>query len=100
MEKQTMRQQTSAFSFLRLLLFIGLFLSADLVFSSVVSGVFKPVLSPHVIKRVGEKCSRVRDLNGKLRVLHKELAGVVVVQVSNCSFTDTSWEISQVFITL
>ncbi|WVY97463.1 hypothetical protein V8G54_029614 [Vigna mungo] len=96
MEKQSMKQQTSAFSFWRLLLFFGFLLSADLVFSSVVSGVFKPALSPHVVKRFGEKCSRVSDLNGKLRLLHKDLTSVVVGQVSNCSFTDTSsWKISQ-----
>jgi len=101
MEKQTMRQETSAFSFFRLLLLFGLFISADLVFSSVVSGVFKPAFSPHVVKRVSEKCSRVSDLNGKLRLLHTELTSVVVGQVSNCSFTDiSSWEISQVFVTL
>ncbi|CAJ1977200.1 unnamed protein product [Sphenostylis stenocarpa] len=100
MEKHNMGRQASAFSFLRFLLIFGLFLSADLVFPSVMSGAFKPALSPDVVKRVGEKCSRVRDLNGKLRLLHKELASVVVGQVSNCSCTDTSWEISQVFITL
>ncbi|KAG4916162.1 hypothetical protein HKD37_19G054324 [Glycine soja] len=44
-------------------------LSTDLVFPLVVSGVLQPALSPNVVKRVGEKCSLVRDLNGKLRLL-------------------------------
>ena len=96
MEKHKKGQQASGFSFLRLMLFFGFFLSADLVFPLVVSGVFQPSLSPDVVKRVGEKCSLVRDLNGKLRLLQKELASVVVGEVSNCSFTDTLWEISQV----
>ncbi|KAG4998354.1 hypothetical protein AAZX31_10G234800 [Glycine max] len=95
MEKHKKGQQASGFSFLRLMLFFGFFLSADLVFPLVVSGVFQPSLSPDVVKRVGEKCSLVRDLNGKLRLLQKELASVVVGEVSNCSFTDTLWEISQ-----
>lgn len=96
MEKHKKGQQASGFSFLRLMLFFGFFLSADLVFPLVVSGVLQPALSPDAVKRVGEKCSLVRDLNGKLRLLQKELASVVVGEVSNCSFTDTLWEISQV----
>ncbi|XP_020210069.1 uncharacterized protein LOC109795071 [Cajanus cajan] len=94
MEKHA-KEQTSCFSFFKLLLFLGIFLSADLVFPLLASGVFQPSLSPDVVKRVGEKCSRVHDLNGKLRLLQKELASVVGGQVSNCSFTDTLWEISQ-----
>lgn len=95
MEKHKKGQQASGFSFLRLMLFFGFFLSADLVFPLVVSGVLQPALSPNVVKKVGEKYSLVRDLNGKLRLLQKELA-TVVGEVSNCSFTDTLWEISQV----
>ncbi|KAL2953125.1 hypothetical protein AAZX31_19G149200 [Glycine max] len=44
-------------------------LSTDLVFPLVVSGVLQPALSPNVVKKVGEKYSLVRDLNGKLRLL-------------------------------
>ncbi|TKY51170.1 Sigma non-opioid intracellular receptor 1 [Spatholobus suberectus] len=94
MEKHK-KGRTPGVRLFRLMLFFGFFLAADLVFPLVVSGVLKPSLSPDVVKRVGEKCSRVRDLNGKLRLLQKELASVVVGGVSNCSFADTLWEISQ-----
>ncbi|XP_027364734.1 uncharacterized protein LOC113871837 [Abrus precatorius] len=79
---------------LRLILGLGLLLSVDLVFPWAVSGVFQPSLSPEVVKRVAEKCSQVHDLNAKLRLLQKELASVVG-KVSNCSFEETSWQISQ-----
>lgn len=86
----------SGFGLLRLVLFLWLFLFAELIFPLVVSRVFKPALSPDVVKRVGEKCSKVRDLNGKLRFLENELARVVGGGVSNCSFTGTLWEITQI----
>ncbi|KAK7391064.1 hypothetical protein VNO78_19385 [Psophocarpus tetragonolobus] len=88
-------QPASPFTFFRLLLFFGFFLSADLLFPFLVSRLFQPSLSPHVVKRVGLNCSRVHDLNAKLGLLHKELANVVAGQVSNCAFTDSLWKISQ-----
>jgi hypothetical protein len=75
---------------------LGFLFFADIVLSKVVSVVFQPSLSPDLIKRVGEKCHEVHDLNGKLRFLQKELGNIVHGEVSNCSFTDTSWEINQV----
>ncbi|KAL2324408.1 hypothetical protein Fmac_023466 [Flemingia macrophylla] len=87
--------RTPPVTFFRLLLFFGFFLSAEIVFPFLVSGVFQPSFSPDVVKRVAEKCSPVHDLNGKLRLLQNELASVVGGKVSNCSFSDTLWEISQ-----
>jgi hypothetical protein len=75
---------------------LGFLFFADIVLSKVVSVVFQPSLSPDLIKRVGEKCHEVHDLNGKLRFLQKELGNIVHGEVSNCSFTDSSWEINQV----
>ncbi|KAJ1423821.1 hypothetical protein SESBI_12095 [Sesbania bispinosa] len=97
MEKQNKGQEWrfSGINLLRFLLGLGLLLSADIAFSWAVSGIFQPSLSPDVVKRVGEKCYQVQDLNGKLRFLQKELTSIVVGKVSNCSFADNLWEISQ-----
>ncbi|KAK7343598.1 hypothetical protein VNO77_12461 [Canavalia gladiata] len=93
LEKQKKRQNWcfSATNLLRLLLAFGFLL----FFPWAVSGLFQPSFSPDVVKRVGEKCSQQHDLNGKLRFLQKELASIVSWEVSNCSFVDTLWEISQ-----
>ena len=81
---------------LKLVLCLSLILSADVVFSWAISGLFQPVLSPDLVKRIGEKSRDMRDLNGKLRVLQKELQNVVDRKVSNCSNANSAWEISQV----
>ncbi|XP_061376196.1 uncharacterized protein LOC133318220 [Gastrolobium bilobum] len=97
MENQNKGQEWcfSGVNLFRLLLGLGFLLSADVVFPWVVSGIFQPSLSPDVVRKVGEKCFQVQDLNGKLRFLQKELASVVVGDVSSCSFADTLWEIKQ-----
>ncbi|KAK7280113.1 hypothetical protein RJT34_25175 [Clitoria ternatea] len=88
--------RVSCVSFLRLVLLgLGLLLCVDLVFPLMVKRVLQPSLSPDVVKRVGEKCSQVHDLNGKLRLLQKELASSVAGDVSSCSVTDSLWEINQ-----
>ncbi|MED6128000.1 hypothetical protein PIB30_093440 [Stylosanthes scabra] len=84
--------------FLGILLCLGFLLCADIVFPKIVSGIIGPVLSPDLVKRVGEKCWHVEDLNGKLRLLQKELASVVDGKVSNCSHVHSLWKISQVHI--
>lgn len=81
---------------LNVVVVLGFLLLADFVLSRVVSVVYQPSLSPDFVKRVGEKCHQIQDLNGKMRFLQKELGNVVHGKVSNCSFTDGSWEISQV----
>jgi len=86
----------SGLGVLKVMMVFGVLLFADVVLSRVVSVVFQPSLSEDIVKRVGEKCHKVQDLNGKLKFLQKELGGIVNGKVSNCSFTDKSWEISQV----
>ncbi|KAL1296292.1 hypothetical protein HN51_057001 [Arachis hypogaea] len=80
---------------LRILLGLGFLLCADIVFPKIVSGIIRPALSPELVKRVGEKCWHVQDLNGKLRFLQKELASVVDGKVSNCSHVHSLWKISK-----
>ncbi|KAI9115087.1 hypothetical protein K1719_014100 [Acacia pycnantha] len=79
----------------RLVLGLCLFLSTEVVFNWVVSGIFRPVLSPDVMKKVGEKSSAVQDLNGKFRFLQKELQDIVNGKVQNCSHGNSVWDISQ-----
>ncbi|CAJ2630216.1 unnamed protein product [Trifolium pratense] len=85
----------SGIGVLNVIMVLGFLFFADIVLSKVVSMVFQPSLSPDLIKRVGEKCQEVHDLNGKLRFLQKELGNFVHGKVSNCSFTDSSWKINQ-----
>ncbi|XP_058739625.1 uncharacterized protein LOC131611739 [Vicia villosa] len=80
---------------LNVVVVLGFLLLADFVLSRAVSVIYQPSLSSNLVKRVGEKCHEIHDLNGKLRFLQKELGNVVHGRVSNCSFTDSSWEISQ-----
>lgn len=65
-------------------------------YSNLVSGVLKPVLSPEVVRNAGEKSWVVQDLNGRLRFLQKEMQGLVPGTVSNCSYPNSIWEITQV----
>lgn len=98
MEKKNKGQERyfSGIDILRVMAVLGFLFFADIVLSRVVSGVFQPSFSPDVVKRVGEKCHKIQDLNGKLRFLQNELGSFVHGKVSNCGFSDTSWEISQV----
>ncbi|XP_028773526.1 uncharacterized protein LOC114730595 [Neltuma alba] len=79
----------------RLVLGLCFILSAEVAFTLLVSGIFRPVLSPDVMKRIGEKSSVVQDLNGKFRFLQKELQDIVNGKVQNCSYGNSVWEISQ-----
>ncbi|XP_058763447.1 uncharacterized protein LOC131636876 [Vicia villosa] len=80
---------------LNVVIVLGFLLLADFVLSRAVSVIYQPSLSSDLVKRVGEKCHEIHDLNGKLRFLQKELGNVVHGRVSNCSFNDSSWEVSQ-----
>lgn len=90
----------SGLGLLKMMMVLGVLLFADVVLSMVVSVVFQPSLSEDIVKRVGEKCHKVQDLNGKLKFLQKELGGIVNGKVSNCSFIDKSWKINQVLYCL
>ncbi|CAK8573704.1 unnamed protein product [Lathyrus sativus] len=89
------RAFSSGVGVLNVMMVLGVLLFADVVLSRVVSVVYRPSLSPELVKRVGEKGYQIQDLNGKLRFLQKELGNVVRGKVSNCSFTGSSWEVSQ-----
>ncbi|KAJ7954867.1 ERG2/sigma1 receptor-like [Quillaja saponaria] len=82
-------------NFFRLALGLSLILFMDFGLSWAVSGVLRPVLSPDIVKGVGEKSWVVQDLNGRLRFLQKELQGIVNGKVSNCSYANSVWEVSQ-----
>jgi len=90
----------SGLDLLKVMMVFGVLLFADVVLSRVVSVVFQPSLSEDIVKRVGEKCHKVQDLNGKLKFLQKEFGGTVNGKVSNCSFADISWKINQVLYCL
>ncbi|KAH7522303.1 hypothetical protein FEM48_Zijuj07G0124000 [Ziziphus jujuba var. spinosa] len=82
--------------FYRLALVLSLIFMADYGFSRTVSGIVKPALSPDLVRNVGEKSwGAVKDLNGKLRLFQKELQGLVHGEVSNCSYANSAWKISQ-----
>lgn len=82
---------------LRLVLVLSLFVALEIGFSWMVSGVLRPVLSPDIVRSVGERSCVVHDLNERLRFLKSELEGIVHGKVSNCSYNDSKWEINQVF---
>ncbi|XP_054807672.1 uncharacterized protein LOC129309927 isoform X2 [Prosopis cineraria] len=79
----------------RLVLGLCLLFFTVVVFTLVVSRIFQPVLSPDVMKRVGEKSSVDQNLNGKFRFLQRELQHIVIGKVQNCSYGNSLWEISQ-----
>ncbi|KAK0580481.1 hypothetical protein LWI29_002435 [Acer saccharum] len=65
-------------------------------FSWVVCGVLKPELSPEIVRSVSERSWIVQDLSKRLRFLQNKLMSIVVDgRVSNCSFSDSKWEINQ-----
>jgi hypothetical protein len=99
-EKGEKRCFYSGLGLLKVMMVLGVLLFADVVLSRVVSVVFQPSLSEDIVKRVGEECHKVQDLNGKLKFLQKEFGGIVNGKVSNCSFTDKSWKINQVLYCL
>lgn len=82
--------------FFRLVLGLSLVFVAKFGFSCGVSGLFQPVLSPDIVRNIGEKSWDVKDLKGRLRFLQRELQGLVDAEISNCSYTNSIWEIDQV----
>ncbi|XP_044500653.1 uncharacterized protein LOC123221802 [Mangifera indica] len=80
---------------LTLVLVLNVFLAIEIGSSWMVSGVFRPVLSPDILRSVGESSSVVPDFNGRLRFLQSELEGIVHGKVSNCSYNDSKWKINQ-----
>ncbi|KAE8077059.1 hypothetical protein FH972_015664 [Carpinus fangiana] len=81
--------------FFRLMLGLSLVFVAKFGFSSGVSGLFQPVLSTDIVRNIGEKSWDMKDLKGRLRFLQRELQGLVDAKISNCSYTNSIWEIDQ-----
>jgi len=80
----------------RLVLGLCLIFVAEFGFSCGVSGLLQPVLSPDIVRSLGEKSWAVKDLKGRLRFVQKELQGLVDGQISNCSYSNSIWKIDQV----
>ncbi|TYG98912.1 hypothetical protein ES288_A10G155000v1 [Gossypium darwinii] len=81
--------------FWKLLMGLNLVLVMEVGFSWGVGGFLKPILTSDVARSIGERASIMQDLNGKLRFLQNELKGFHNLKVSNCSNTDSVWEIDQ-----
>ncbi|GMI70527.1 hypothetical protein like AT1G05440 [Hibiscus trionum] len=81
--------------FWKLLLGLNLVLVMEIGFSWVLGGFLKPVLTRDIVRSLGERASMKQNLNGKLRFLQNELKGFHNLKVSNCSNTDSIWEIDQ-----
>ncbi|EXB63463.1 hypothetical protein L484_005426 [Morus notabilis] len=94
-KKTTERQRGFGSGFSRLILVLGLIFMAEYGFSCAIFGVLKPGISPDSVRKIGEKSSAVKDLNGKLRFLEKSLRGLVDGKISNCSYANSRWEINQ-----
>ncbi|XP_050374647.1 uncharacterized protein LOC126792225 [Argentina anserina] len=65
------------------------------VYCNLGSAVLRPALSAEIVRSVGEKSWVVQDLNGRLKFLQKEMQGLVPGKVSNCSYPNSLWEITQ-----
>ncbi|KAK1592870.1 hypothetical protein Q3G72_031779 [Acer saccharum] len=97
-KKKKNREMGSGFLgvFFKLVSVLSLIFAVEFGFSWVVSGVLKPELSPEIVRSVGERSWIVQDLSRRLRFLQNELKSIVVDgRVSNCSFSDSKWEINQ-----
>ncbi|XVE84648.1 hypothetical protein DITRI_Ditri17bG0029700 [Diplodiscus trichospermus] len=81
--------------FWRFVLGLILVLGMEIGFSWVFGGFLRPALTRDIVRSIGERALVVQDLNGKLRFLQNELKGFVNGKVSNCSNTDSIWEIDQ-----
>lgn len=83
---------------LKLVLVLSLFLAAEIGFSRMVSEVLRPELTPDTVRKVGERSWVVNDMNERLRFLQNELKFIVHGKISNCSCSDSKWEVSKVLL--
>ncbi|KAK6255262.1 hypothetical protein QQP08_014769 [Theobroma cacao] len=81
--------------FWKFLLGLSLVFGMEIAFSWVFYGVFSPALTRDIVRSIGERSMVLQNLNGKLRFLQNELNGFTSGKVSNCSNTDSMWEIDQ-----
>lgn len=82
--------------FLKLIFVLSLIFAAAAGFSWAIAGVIRPSLSAEIVRTAGRNSQFVQDLNGKLRVLQRELQGMVKGEISNCSYSNSMWKIDQV----
>ncbi|KAM7279948.1 hypothetical protein ACFE04_007082 [Oxalis oulophora] len=54
-----------------------------------------PPAQPELVRRIGERSLVGNDLNSRLRLLQRGLQGVVEGKVSNCSYKNSPWKITQ-----
>ena len=76
---------------------VVLIFAAEFGFPWGVSRVLRPELSWDIVRSVGERSWVVQDLDRNMGFLQKELQGFVGGKVSNCSYVNSTWEVSQVY---
>ncbi|XWS22318.1 hypothetical protein CRYUN_Cryun29cG0023500 [Craigia yunnanensis] len=81
--------------FRKFFLGLSLVLVMEIGFSWVFGGFVRPALTMDIVRSIGERTLVMQDLNEKLRFLQNELKGFANGKVSNCSNTDSIWEIDQ-----
>ncbi|GAV81853.1 ERG2_Sigma1R domain-containing protein [Cephalotus follicularis] len=82
--------------FLRLVAGLCFVCVVEIGFSWGVNGVLRPVFKPDLVRGVGERSWVINDINGRLQFLQRELQGLTVEgKVSNCSYANSIWKISQ-----
>ncbi|XP_043690936.1 uncharacterized protein LOC122641711 [Telopea speciosissima] len=94
-EKRKNKPRVFGFNICRFLLVASLIFASDSVLGLLILGLFSPVLSPEIVKKVGEESCILEDWNLKLDFLEKKLRDTVHVDVSNCRSPDSLWKIDQ-----
>ncbi|XP_038902337.1 uncharacterized protein LOC120088951 [Benincasa hispida] len=89
------RDSSSLRRFVTLVFVLSLILVVTTGFSCAIARVIRPKLSAEIVRTASKNSQFVQDLNGKLRVLQRELQGMVNGEISNCSYSNSYWEIDQ-----
>ncbi|KAJ4969033.1 hypothetical protein NE237_015734 [Protea cynaroides] len=79
----------------RFLMAVSLIFALESVLGFVISGLFKPALSPEIVRDLAEESFSLKDWNLRLEFLEKKLEDSVHVHVSNCRSNDTLWKLDQ-----
>lgn len=90
------RDSSSLRRFFMLVFVMSLIFAVTTGFSCAIARVIRPNLSAEIVRTASKNSWFVQDLNGKLRVLQRELQGMVNEEISNCSYSNSMWEIDQV----
>ncbi|KAA0049354.1 hypothetical protein IC582_012690 [Cucumis melo] len=89
------RDSSSLRRFVTLVFVLSLILAVTTGFSCAIARVIRPKLSAEIVRTASKNSQFVQDLNGKLRVLEREFQGMVNAEISNCSYSNSYWEIDQ-----